>query len=219
MQLQQRKHSIEQQIQAAKAAEGAVADLRAVLECHVEDVAECEQAIDEAEQFCIRYIEQVPYWMTVAEAAAREVGIEAAMQDILDASLSYWEDEDDVITDRMGLLGIMDDAYFSLTLLQSVSEHYRLQTGKFLFPSDLAKVNKTVRHILGEPYNLELDSIVSAKLKTAELTKAMVHVTDRAKQHALETRQTIWGHDPVVTETATELEALHPSVRETIQDI
>ena len=211
MNIQQRKFSIEQQIIAAKSAHGAVADLRAVLEFHLVEGEQDEQRLDDAENFCIRYIEQVPYWMTVAEAAAREVGIEEAMDKVLHSALIYWEDEEDVINDRMGLLGLMDDAYYSLSILQSVSEHYRIQTGKYLFPSDLVKVNQTIHRVLGEPYNHELDRIIASRLKEVDLTEALSHATDKAKQHALETRQTIWGHDPVITETANELDALNNS--------
>ena len=112
-------------------------------------------------QFVIAYIEQVPYMMKVAWTAACNVGLEPEMRRILEMVDSYWREGDDIIPDELGVIGLLDDAYCSMTSLQAVSDHYRLQTGKFLFPDDLSEANRAMRRIIGEPYASELDRIVA----------------------------------------------------------
>ncbi len=108
-------------------------------------------------QFVYGYIDQVPYMMEVANTAAANVGLEEPMDTILEMVQSYWIEGDDIIPDELGVIGLLDDAYCSLTSLQAVSDHYRLQTGKFLFPDDLSAANKAMRRLIGEPYCTELD--------------------------------------------------------------
>ena len=65
--------------------------------------------------------------MKVAWTAASNVGLEKEMESILEMVESYWLEGDDVIPDELGVIGLLDDAYCSLTSLQAVSDHYRLQ--------------------------------------------------------------------------------------------
>ena len=116
-------------------------------------------------QFVIGYLEQVPYMLKVALTAARNVGLEDEMHQVVDMVQSYWEQDEDIIPDHLGVIGLLDDAYCSLTTLQTFSDHYQLQTGKHLFPDDLTAANRVMREIIGEPYVGDLDRFVSQAIR------------------------------------------------------
>jgi uncharacterized membrane protein YkvA (DUF1232 family) len=153
--------------------------------------------LEPARAFVYGYIEQVPYMMAVASTAAENVGLETAMQAILDMVESYWIEGDDIIPDELGVIGLLDDAYCSLTSLQAVSDHYRLQTGKFLFPDDLSEANRAMRKLIGEPYATELDQLVIRTTQEIGLMDLMKAFATPEKRLDLVHQKTIWNHGPV----------------------
>jgi uncharacterized membrane protein YkvA (DUF1232 family) len=154
--------------------------------------AELERGV----RFIGAYIEQVPYMMKVAWTAACSIGLETQMNRILQMVESYWLEGDDVIPDELGMIGLLDDAYCSLTSLQAVSDHYRLQTGKHLFPNDLSAANKAMRKIIGEPYASELDRIVIQTMTETGLIEAMKALASEEKRLNFAANSTIWSHGP-----------------------
>lgn len=147
-------------------------------------------------RFVIAYFGQVPYMMKVAWTAATTVGLDNEMARILDMVNSYWIEGDDIIPDELGAIGLLDDAYCSLTSLQAVSDHYRLQTGKYLFPDDLTAANKAMRTIIGEPYASELDRLVIKTMTEAGLIEAVKELASEEKRLNFENNSTIWSHGP-----------------------
>lgn len=147
-------------------------------------------------RFVLSYVEQVPYMMKVAATAAANVGLENEMRRILEMVESYWIEGDDIIPDGLGTIGLLDDAYCSLTSLQAVSDHYQLQTGKHLFPNDLSVANQAMRRIIGEPYASELDRIVIGTMKAAGLIEAVKSLASEEKQLNFAANSTIWNHGP-----------------------
>ncbi len=177
-------------------------------------VAEREGATpDEAElargaSFIYNYIEQVPYMLTVAWTSARNVGLEAEIERILETVESYWIEDDDVIPDNLGIIGLLDDAYCSLSSMQAMSDFYQLQTGKFLFPDDLTTANGIMRKIIGEPYTTELDNIVSKTIADANIKAAVKRLANPEKLALIENHATIWNHGPVNELAADQLTGL-----------
>jgi len=147
-------------------------------------------------QFVLGYIRQVPYMMKVAWTAATNVGLQKEMTHILEMVESYWIEGDDIIPDDLGVIGIMDDAYCSLTSLQAVSDHYQLQSGKFLFPDDLSAANRALRKIIGEPYASELDRIVIVALQQTGLIDAAKSFASEEKRLHFSSNSNIWNHGP-----------------------
>lgn len=162
----------------------------------------------EGVRFVIAYIEQVPYMMKVAWTAACNVGLEPEMRRILEMVDSYWREGDDIIPDALGVIGLLDDAYCSMTSLQAVSDHYRLQTGKHLFPDDLSEANRAMRRIIGEPYASELDRIVVRTLQETGLVETVTSLAGEEKRLNLATNSTIWNHGPAGRIDITSLAAL-----------
>ena len=158
--------------------------------------------------FIYNYIEQVPYMLTVAWTSARTVGMETEIRSILEMVKSYWIEDDDVIPDSIGIVGLLDDAYCSLSSMQTISDLYRMQTGKFLFPDDLTAVNKIMRKIIGEPFIAELDEIVSKAVTDARVKEAVKLLASPEKQQLFDSQATIWNHGPVSELPVSQLSGL-----------
>lgn len=147
--------------------------------------------------FICNYLEQVPYLLTVAWTSARNVGLETEVTSILKMVESYWIEADDVIPDNLGIFGLLDDAYCSLSSMQTLSDLYRMQSGKHLFPDDLTAANQVMRNIIGEPYIAELDELVRKAIADARVEEAVQWLTSPEKQRLLDSQATIWNHGPV----------------------
>jgi hypothetical protein len=158
--------------------------------------------------FIYNYLEQVPYLLTVAWTSARNVGLETEIQSILEMVESYWIEDDDVIPDSLGIFGLLDDAYCSLTSMQTLSDLYRMQSGKYLFPDDLTAANNIMRKIIGEPYTTELDNIVSNAVAEAQVKEAVKSLSSPEKQQLLDSQATIWNHGPVSELPVSQLSGL-----------
>ena len=156
-----------------------------------------QTALARGASFIYSYIEQVPYMLTVAWTSAKSVGLEAEIESILGMVESYWIEDDDVIPDNLGIIGLLDDAYCSLLSMQTMSDFFQLQTGKFLFPDDLTAANTIMRKIIGEPYATELDNIVSRVVLDANVKEAVKLLASPEKQQLFESNATIWNHGPV----------------------
>jgi uncharacterized membrane protein YkvA (DUF1232 family) len=189
---------IESMISEQCSDEHAARDLHDLLAVVAErNLVEADQSeIDKGSQFVLGYISQVPYMLKVATTAAANVGLEAAMQAIVNAVLSYWLQDEDVIPDHLGVIGLLDDAYCSLTTLQAVSDHYQLQTGKHLFPDDLTAANRVMRKIIGEPYVTELDRFVTQAIREAGVMQAVKALAGEDKRRHFDANANIWNHGP-----------------------
>ena len=170
-------------------------DLLAVI-AERNDIVPDQAELERGTRFVIGYVEQVPYMLKVAITAAANVGLESAMEHILDMVRSYWAQDLDVIPDHLGIIGLLDDAYCSLTSLQAVSDHFQLQTGKYLFPDDLSSANKVMRKIIGDPYVTDLDHFVTNAVKEAGIMQAVKALAGPDKQSHFANQSNIWNHGP-----------------------
>ena len=192
------------------------ADPRSVVDLHtlLSEFAECaganpdEKALAQGSSFICNYIEQVPYLLTVGWTSTKNVGLETEFKHILEMVESYWVEDDDVIPDSLGITGLLDDAYCSLSSMQTLSDLYRMQSGKHLFPDDLTAANKIMRKIIGEPFATELDEIVSQAVEDARVKEAVVRLASPEKQQLLDSQATIWNHGPVSELPVSQLNGL-----------
>jgi uncharacterized membrane protein YkvA (DUF1232 family) len=182
-------------------------DLLAVISERNGVVAE-QRELDRGTRFVLGYVEQVPYMLTVAMTAATTVGLVNEMERILEMVRSYWTLDLDVIPDHLGVIGLLDDAYCSLSSLQAVSDHYQLQTGKYLFPNDLSAANKVMRKIIGDPYVTELDNYVTNAVKEAGIMQAVKALASPDKQSHFAHHANIWNHGPAGKMPTEELKGL-----------
>ena len=167
-----------------------------------------DEDLEQGVRFVIAYIEQVPYMMKVAWTAACNVGLEREMRRILEMVDSYWREGDDIIPDELGIIGLLDDAYCSMTSLQAVSDHYRLQTGKHLFPDDLSDANRAMSGAVSTEACSTLDRIVIRTMKETGLVEIVTSLAGEEKRLNLAANSTIWNHGPVGHIDITSLAAL-----------
>ncbi len=167
-----------------------------------------DEELKRGSRFVVGYVEQVPYMLRVASTAAANVGLEAEMKRILEKVCSYWLEDLDIIPDHLGIIGLLDDAYCSLTTLQAVSDHFRLQTGKYLFPDDLTAANRVMRKIIGDPYVGDLDRFVSSALNEAGVMQALTALASPDKRRFLDEQANIWNHGPAGSIPVEELDGL-----------
>ena len=158
--------------------------------------------------FICNYLEQVPYLLIVAWTSARKVGLETEIRGILSMVQSYWVEDDDVIPDSLGIFGLLDDAYCSLLSMQTISDLYRMQSGKHLFPDDLTAANKIMRKIIGEPFATDLDNIVHSAIEDACIGEAVKSLASPEKQRLIDSQATIWNHGPVSELPVSQLRGL-----------
>ena len=192
------------------------ADPRSVLDLRklLKEVAEStganpdEKALAQGSSFVYNYMEQVPYMLTVAWTSARNVGLETEVHSILEMVESYWIEDDDVIPDNLGIFGLLDDAYCSLLSMQTLSDLYRMQTGKYLFPDDLTSANRIMRKIIGEPFITQLDEIVNKAVEDAHVKEAVKLLASPEKQELFDSQATIWNHGPVSELPVSQLSGL-----------
>ena len=158
--------------------------------------------------FIYNYLEQVPYLLTVAWTSARNVGLEKEVTSILQMVESYWIEDDDVIPDSLGIFGLLDDAYCSLSSMQALSNLYRMQSGKHLFPDDMTAANEVMGKIIGEPYVTQLDELVGNAIRDARVEDAVKWLASPEKQKLLDSQATIWNHGPVSQLPVSQLKGL-----------
>lgn len=156
-------------------------------------------ATDELRQavaFVREYVEHVPAYLRDGLEAARMVGREAEMRTVVDEATRYWLTASDIIPDRLGLLGIMDDAYYALTLMQAVSDRYEADTGRPLFARDLKAANASIRKLIGEPAASQVDMFIGTRLKADPMTQmlhALTAITAHRGAFPIPERNSIWG--------------------------
>lgn len=199
--------SIIAELCSVNGAEPELHDLLAVVAERGGTVA-AQKDLERGVRFVRAYIGLVPYMMKIAWTAAHNVGLQDPMSRILQMVESYWIEGNDVIPDELGIIGLLDDAYCSMTSLQSVSDHYRLQTGKHLFPNDLGAANKAMRRIIGEPYASELDRIVIGTMAKTGLVDAVTALASEEKRLNFTANSTIWSHGPAGEIDLADLEKL-----------
>jgi len=119
-----------------------------------------EQIVNDLVKLVKAYIEHVPNLLDEAERASRQTSWWNAISPMLEAAQQYFFDPNDLIPDRLGLVGLSDDAYLAHSLLQTISERYEAQTGNRLLSEDLRSQNAFMRNLIGEPAVSILDNYV-----------------------------------------------------------
>ena len=171
---------IEQTIEAAVVDESQTGRIANVIR---EAAAKNGDAIDADEvargvAFVTRYVRSVPQVLREALAHAEGTFAEGKMQRMVEAAAAYWDADDDVIPDDQGLLGILDDAYCSLSLVSTLSARFERDTGNKLVASELAGPTNAVRNLLGDPIADKLDDYVEEALADATLTELLASLAE-----------------------------------------
>jgi len=94
---------------------------------------------------------------------------------------------------------VLDDAYYSLTLMQAVSDRYEEDSGRALFPRNLQAANSAIRNLIGEPTASQIDMYIGTRLNADPMTQ-MVHALTAMSAHRgafpIPQKDPIWGDRP-----------------------
>ncbi len=153
----------------------------------------------EAVGFVKEYVEQVPAYLRDGLEAARMAGREPEMSEVIREATAYWLTESDIIPDRLGLIGILDDAYYSLTLMQGVSDRHEEESGRALFSRNLKAANASIRNVIGEPAASQIDMYVGSRLNADPMTqmvRALTAMSAHRGAFPIPRTDRIWGDRP-----------------------
>jgi hypothetical protein len=107
------------------------------------------------------YIRQVPDILDIVYSAASSARILNLIQPVFNTVFTYWDETYDVIPDNEGLIGLTDDAYLSLSLMQKIADTKIPGSKNKLIKINLENENKKMRILFGEKVAGILDKIVS----------------------------------------------------------
>jgi len=142
---------------------------------------------EEVRRFIEQYIKAVPGILEDGLRAAERAGVKEELEPLIELAAGYWEWEDDLIPDRLGLLGLLDDAYLTLRLLERFAADRRDSTETSPWERRLAPFNRQMAVLLGDELAARLDQEVEAALRQSELQVAIVALG--ACQSGLENRE------------------------------
>jgi len=111
-------------------------------------------------EIVINYIEHVPMFMEEGMNHARDLGLTEEMNQMMGELEYYWFQEEDLIPDYLGLIGITDDAYASMYLLQALSDYCSEVFDRPLMAADYTDANFFIRNIIGD----EISSLLEQKV-------------------------------------------------------
>ena len=130
------------------------------------NVALTDSDVAKIVDFVTNYIEHAPALMMIIEEATTRNGAQADVQPILNATEEYFLARDDIIPDHYGLVGLLDDAYLTHSLMEAISDRYKSQAGKSLLPIQAHSLNAFIRRLIGAPFVNILDEHVSATMES-----------------------------------------------------
>lgn len=123
--------------------------------------------------FIEQYVRGAPDFLESIVETAEAAGISGNLAPLLDAIVGYWELEDDLLPDHLGILGLADDAYLSLRLLERFDKEVRTSTGSELLTVNPSSANRAMAKLLGDELTRRLDEAVEQTIVRAELFTAI----------------------------------------------
>jgi len=175
---------------------------------HQNGAAPSPAEINGAVAFVREYVEHVPMYLEQAHAAAKQVGLANEIAQMTSELESYWFEKNDVIPDHHGLVGIMDDAYASLLLLQSVSDYCQTAAGRPLLQQNLTQANAAIHTMIGEPAASHLAQLVGVTVANAMMQRVMGQIASSGAFSFGAGPDPIWGNASVDEIVNTKLGAM-----------
>ena len=132
-------------------------------------------------------LENVPDLIDAMRHAARSAGMGEAIEPILQAAEGYFLDRHDLLPDSHGVLGLLDDMYLALRLIQQISLQHREQTGQPLLEVDLTESIASVRPLFRGERLQALDERIERSLNAPELAQWLDRLSETPRALSLQT--------------------------------
>lgn len=110
--------------------------------------------------FVEAYIDQVPEMLEASANLALDAGISDCAQPLLRLAEDYFLKPPELLTGRVGLDELMDEAYLAHRLIEEVNDRFMSRVGIPLITVDTTLSNLVIHHLVGEPFANELDEAV-----------------------------------------------------------
>lgn len=124
-------------------------------------------------KFVENYVSLTPDLMDKVYLAAQQQNLLNQFQPIFDVVFNYWSEEFDYIPDHLGLAGICDDAYMSLSLMNLIANTEIQGTGRLVLELDLRGMNNDMSVLLGPNITTQLDVTVTATYQSATIQNSL----------------------------------------------
>ena len=188
-----------QQIEKAAAEERRTHALRDVMAklARANGFSPTRKELDGGIDFIVEYIQHVPGLMTSMQREAERLGAQAHIIPLLTACEEYWDNGMDIIPDHLGLVGLMDDGYYVLSILQAVANQYREANGRPLLGLDMTQANQVMRQMIGEPHASILDQHIGMALAAPMMNQFFSSFQSFTFNRPFVDRDPIWGNASV----------------------
>lgn len=138
--------------------------------------------------FTTQYLRNTPNLIDQVFSAAASANCLTTFQPIFNALFNYWDENYDYIPDHMGIAGICDDAYLSMSLMQLVANSTIPGTNKVLIPgvnNDLQQQNNLMANLLGPVVATQLNAVANQTYQSIYIQDAMNNIFNAAGMNAL----------------------------------
>ena len=138
--------------------------------------------------FTTQYLRNTPDLIDQVYGAAASANCLATFQPIFDGLFSYWSEEFDYIPDHMGIAGICDDAYLSMSLMQLVANSAIPAINQLLIPginNDLEQQNNIMANLLGPVVAAQLNSMSLQTYQSIYMQDALSNIINMAGMNSL----------------------------------
>lgn len=122
-------------------------------------------------------LENVPELIDALREAAAMAEVSSVVEPVLQAAEGYFLDENDVLPDSHGVLGLLDDMYLTLSLIHAVSERHRSRAGRALMDADLKESIAAVRPLFRSGRLAALDERIQASLRSPDLSESIARLS------------------------------------------
>jgi hypothetical protein len=131
-----------------------------------------EHHIQEAIKFIFNYIRSVPVLLESFDYAASQAGKSVEIQSFISSIASYFSRHDDYVSDRYGLFGLLDDAFFACKTIEYYDDAYYRKTGQNLIQDyDIQRSNTIIANILGQNISTRIVNDIKKELSSMHSKK------------------------------------------------
>ena len=106
-----------------------------------------------------QYIHYIPVLVAEFDARARDIGWDK-MANRLNQIIDSFFNDGYQTPSNVGLVGILDKAYFTHRLIEEMHDYMMCQHGKPVLPWDMTATNLLIHNLIGEQYGSRLDQTV-----------------------------------------------------------
>lgn len=137
-----------------------------------------EEEVNELVRFIQLYVQHsIAIILSVIEEAENE-GVRETIAPIINLIKQYFSFKDDVISDDLGLYGLVDDAYLTHRLLAEVAKDYKEKSGKDFLRVDMTVGNEFVAALIGSPRIQFLDNMIEDAFSREEYKTSFQDLID-----------------------------------------